>query len=181
LLLTVRFRAHGWERVEEVTRTSDGVVYAIWHDSMMLALGHEVRKQMLAVVSTGSDGTFAARIVRHFGVASIHGSTSDRGAAVVIEALRSRPPGRSLALTPDGPRGPRHRAHEGAVVLASRSSRPVVAIGTALSREWRLRSWDRFRIPKPFARAELCFGAPRLLEPDLDREGLDRERVWLED
>lgn len=180
LLLTVRYRAHGWERVKAVAQEGDGVLYAIWHDSMMLPLGHEARRQTVAVVSRGADGLFAARIVRHFGVGAICGSTGETGAAVVMEALRSRPRGHSLVVTPDGPRGPRHHAHEGAVFLASRSGLPVVPIGMALSREWRLRSWDRFRVAKPFARAEMVFGAPRKVAADLDRAALESERAWLE-
>ena len=98
-----------------------------------------------------------------------------------MEALRSRPRGHSLVVTPDGPRGPRYQAHEGAVFLASRCGLPVVPIGMAFSRSWRLKSWDRFRIAKPFARAQMVFGAPRIdRRRTSTASGLDRERAWLE-
>jgi lysophospholipid acyltransferase (LPLAT)-like uncharacterized protein len=180
LLMTVRYRAKGWDLVKPLAQAGDGVIYAFWHNVMMLPLGHQSRHATIALVSAGTDGTFAARIVRHFGVGAIRGRTEREGASSVMEALRSRPPGHSIVVTPDGPRGPRYHAHEGAVFLASRCRIPVVPVGMAFSRCWRLRSWDRFRIAKPFARAEMVFGAPKTIPQDLDREGLDRERAWLE-
>jgi lysophospholipid acyltransferase (LPLAT)-like uncharacterized protein len=180
VLFTVRYRAEGWPRVKALAQEGDGVIYAIWHNAMMLPLGHESCRRTIAVVSTDADGTFASRIVRHFGIGAIRGRAGDPGASVVREALRSRPRGHSLVVTPDGPNGPRYHAHEGAVFLASRCGLPVVPLGVALSHDWRLRSWDRFRIAKPFARAEMVFGAPRIIPGGLDRPALDRERVWLE-
>jgi lysophospholipid acyltransferase (LPLAT)-like uncharacterized protein len=180
LLFTVRYRAEGWESVKPLVQGGEGVLYAFWHDAIMVPLGHESHRNMIAVVSTNPDGAFAARVVRHFGIASMSGTSAEPGASVVIEALRSRPRGHSLVVTPDGPSGPRHRAREGAVFLASRCRLPIVCIGMAFSREWRLRSWDRFRVAKPFSRAEMVFGAPRAIARDLDREGLDRERACLE-
>ena len=181
LLFTVRYRAEGWERVKPLAQAGEGVIYAFWHNVMMLPLGHQSRHATIALVSAGPDGTFAARIVRHFGVGAIRGRPEREGATAVMEALRSRPPGHSIVVTPDGPHGPRYHAHEGAVFLASRCRLPVVPVGMAFSRSWRLRSWDRFRIAKPFARAQMLFGAPKTIAEDLDREGLDRERAWLEE
>jgi lysophospholipid acyltransferase (LPLAT)-like uncharacterized protein len=180
LLLTVRYRARGWEIVKPIAQAGEGVIYAFWHNVMMLPLGHQSRHATIALVSAGEDGTFAARIVRHFGVGAIRGRPEREGATSVMEALRSRPPGHSIVITPDGPRGPRYRAHEGAVFLASRCHLPVVPVGMAFSRSWCLRSWDRFRIAKPFARAEMVFGAPRTIAADLDRAALEDERAWLE-
>jgi lysophospholipid acyltransferase (LPLAT)-like uncharacterized protein len=180
LLFTVRYRARGWERVKPLAQAGEGVVYAFWHNVMMMPLGHQSRHGTIALVSAGMDGMFAARIVRHFGVGSIAGWSENHGASTVIEALRSRPRGHSLVITPDGPRGPRYHAHEGAVYIASRCGLPVVPVGMAFSRSWALRSWDRFRIAKPFSRAEMIFGEPRTIAHDLDRTALDRERAWLE-
>lgn len=180
LLSTVRYRARGWEAAKALAQEGDGVVYAFWHNVMMIPLGHESRRRTVALVSSGTDGTFAARIVRHFGVACVRGRRENPGASAALEALRALPPRHSLVVTPDGPRGPRYEAHEGAVYLAARSGLPIVPVGMALSRSWSLRSWDRFRIAKPFARAEMVFGSPRRLPHDLDREGLERERAWLE-
>jgi lysophospholipid acyltransferase (LPLAT)-like uncharacterized protein len=179
LLCTVRYRAKGWETAK-ASAQNGGVIYAFWHNVMMMPLGHESRHHTIVLASAGMDGTFAARIVRHFGVEAIHGRPHNPAATAVMEALKARPRGYSLVVTPDGPRGPRYRAQEGAVFIASRSGLPVVPVGMAFSRSWSLGSWDRFRIAKPFARAEMVFGSPRHLPPDLDRPGLDRERVWLE-
>jgi lysophospholipid acyltransferase (LPLAT)-like uncharacterized protein len=180
LLFTVRYRAKGWDAAKALAQGGEGVIYAFWHNVMMMPLGHESRHHTIALVSGGLDGTFAARIVRHFGVQSIHGRGENGAATAVMEVLRTRPHGLSLVVTPDGPRGPRYRAQEGAVFLASRTGLPVVPVGMAFSRSWSLGSWDRFRIAKPFARAEMVFGTPRIIPQDLDRPGLERARDWLE-
>jgi lysophospholipid acyltransferase (LPLAT)-like uncharacterized protein len=180
LLFTVRYRARGWEEAKALAQGGDGVVYAFWHNVMMMPLGHESRYRTIALVNAGADGLFAARIIRHFGVQATCGHRENHGASAIMEALRARPPGHSLVVTPDGPLGPRYRAQEGAVFLASRSGLPLVPVGMAFTRSWSLRSWDRFRIAKPFAGAEMIFGVPRRFPANLDREGLERERSWLE-
>jgi lysophospholipid acyltransferase (LPLAT)-like uncharacterized protein len=166
--------------VRERAWRGGGVIFAFWHNVVMVPLGHEARRRTVALVSPGGDGTFAARIVRHFGVHSARGSTSQQGVSGVFSLLRDRPEGYSLVVTPDGPRGPRYRVQTGVVYLASRSGLPIVPVGMAVDRTWRLRSWDRFRIPKPFARAEMVFGSPRLVPPDVDRGNLEEERLSIE-
>jgi lysophospholipid acyltransferase (LPLAT)-like uncharacterized protein len=182
LLLTVRYRARGWEDAKRLAQHGDGVVYAFWHNVMMMPLGHESRHRTVALVSAGLDGIFAARIVKHFGIASVHGRRDSALESVtsVLEALRALPRGHSLVVTPDGPRGPRYRAQEGAVFLAAKAGLPVVPVGMAFSRSWRLRSWDRFRIAKPFARAEMLFGAAKRFPRDMDKAAIERETAWLE-
>jgi lysophospholipid acyltransferase (LPLAT)-like uncharacterized protein len=181
LLLTVRYRAHGWAAAKAIAQGGEGVVYAFWHNVMMMPLGHESRHRTIALVNAGADGTFAARIIRHFGVQAACGRRENHGAGAIMEALKTRPRGHSLVVTPDGPLGPRYRAQEGAVFLAAKSGLHLVPVGMAFSSHWRLRSWDRFRIPKPFARAEMVFGAPRVIPPDIERDGIDRERARLEE
>ncbi len=180
LLWTVRFQVINWAAGRQITREGDGVIFAFWHNSVIIPLGHESRWHCVALVSPGGDGTFAARIIRHFGVHSARGSTSKQGAEGMLALLRERPASWSLVITPDGPRGPRYQVQPGLAYLGSRSGLPIVPIGMALSRAWHLRSWDRFRIPKPFSRAVMVFGDPLRLAPDMDREELETARVSLE-
>ena len=95
----------------------------------------------------------------------------------MLDAARA---GRLLGITPDGPRGPRERVKPGTVFLASHSGLPVVPIASAASRAWVLESWDRFRIPKPFARVVVACGQPIRVPPEVDATTAERLRLEIE-
>ena len=92
------------------------------------------------------------------------------------ELLRAARAGHPLAITPDGPQGPREVMKVGTAILASRSALPVVPIGVGISRAWRMSSWDRFTIPHPFARVHLDYGEPIHVPRDVDESGLEEFR-----
>lgn len=182
LYLTVRFRDDGWERAKSVVE-SRGAVFVFWHNGLMIPLGHACRHGVRALISPGRDGEFAARVVRRFGVRAVRGSTSREGARALLLAVREPSSNGTTprwAVTPDGPRGPRYVLQAGAAWLASRTALPVVPIGIAPERAWYLKSWDRYRIPKPFSRVHLVFGEPIDIPPSLSRDALERERVRVE-
>src|SRR5690606_33205528 len=84
-------------------------------------------------------------------------STSRGAARALLTLVRELQDGHVVAITPDGPRGPRHEAQPGVVAAAQKSGAPVIAIGVAYSGAWSLGSWDRFRIPYPFAKVVLSY------------------------
>ncbi|HYC77320.1 MAG TPA: DUF374 domain-containing protein, partial [Planctomycetota bacterium] len=171
-LATLRYRVDGWDRACEAARAHGGFVLAVWHEAIMAALGHEVRRGAVALVSPGADGSFAARLVAPSGVAAVRGSSSRGGAAGALALLRAPRRGGALVVTPDGPRGPRRVAQEGAAFVASRAGLPIVPLGVAARGALRLKSWDRFLIPLPGAAVRLRFGAPLAAPIDADRERL---------
>ncbi len=180
---TVRFEAEGWQQVRETWR-SRGVIFVLWHNGLMIPLGHESCRGVRALISSGPDGEFAARVVRRFGVDAVRGSTSKDGGKALLEAVRSvrwngTPP--RWAVTPDGPRGPRYVLQAGAAWLASRTGLPVVPLGIAAERAWYLKTWDRYCIPKPFSRVHLVFGAPMEIPRELSRGALEDSRTWVQD
>ncbi len=172
LLSTVRYRVSGYENARAAAATHGGFVLAIWHEAIMVGLGHDVRRGATALVSPGGDGTFAARLVAPFGVRSVRGSTSRRAAEGVLGLLKERTPGGAVVVTPDGPRGPRRTPQAGAAFIASRAKIPIVPVGVAVRRKKRLCSWDRFLIPLPFATARLVYGEPIFVPEDADRAAL---------
>lgn len=175
LWLTVRFEVRGFERVREAGWPSEGVIFVFWHESILLPLGHESRRGCRAVVSAGRDGDFAERVLaRWFGIGTYRGSSSRRGQVALLQMIRQRPAGTSIAFTPDGPRGPRYTFRGGPALTASHTGLPVVAIGAAMSRGWFLKSWDRFKIPKPFSRVALEFDEPVALPEKVSGEELER-------
>ncbi len=143
------------------------MVLAFWHGQMVAVLGaHPPGVGVL--ISEHRDGEIISQVIARFGHFSIRGSSSRGGSRALLEAVREVKNGHDVAFTPDGPRGPRHSYAPGALMLAQRTGAPIVSIGTYADRLWRLSSWDRFEIPKPFARVTVVYGAPlKLIGVDL--------------
>lgn len=153
-------------------------IYIFWHEYMLLPLAWRGNCRMTMLLSQHRDADILARVAYHVGFDCVRGSTHS-GATQAIRELKQRCQRQHITITPDGPRGPRHQLALGPVYLASRLQLPLVVMGFGYDRPWRLRSWDRFAVPRPFSRARGVIGPPMMLPPDLDRAGLDqcRQRV----
>jgi lysophospholipid acyltransferase (LPLAT)-like uncharacterized protein len=130
---------------------STAAVLAMWHGELLPLVWALRGRGIAPLVSTHADGEVITRIIQSLGYSAIRGSTSRGGARALIEATRRLDAGTVVAFTTDGPRGPRRRSAAGALAAAQRSGVDVIPMGAATSRAWRLGSWDRFVIPKPFA------------------------------
>jgi lysophospholipid acyltransferase (LPLAT)-like uncharacterized protein len=136
------------------------VIYVVWH-ARLLMLPYLYRDRGLRVlVSRSRDGEMIARLVRRFGFVVVRGSSSRGGAEGLRGLARALREGHSVIVVPDGPRGPSETVKPGVVVLARLTGAPVVPMALGASSEWRARSWDGFRVPKPFARCVVRFGGP---------------------
>jgi hypothetical protein len=99
-------------------------------------------------------------ITERLGYRPVRGSTSRGGREGLVELEAHLREGRSVALTPDGPRGPRHQAQIGALVLAARTGKPILPVSAASARAWEPGSWDAFQVPCPGTRGVIVFGKP---------------------
>ncbi len=154
-------------------------IYAFWHETILLA--HHYRKAPLQVlISEHADGEMIAQAAQHLGMGVVRGSTTRGGLKAVREivAMKSRS---HLIITPDGPRGPRQRVQMGVVYLAARTGLPIVPVGFACKKAWRIRSWDCFILPHPFSEAMSVFGEPIHVPRDADRDELERYRLYVEE
>lgn len=157
----------------------EACVYAFWH-CLLLVLTHHHRREGIAVlVSRHRDGELIARIIERLGYVTARGSSTRGGEAGVRGLLRGARQGRCLGITPDGPRGPAERVKEGLVFVAAHSGLPVVPIAVGMGSGWRMRSWDRFRVPRPFARIRIMHGAP-IRVAVAEGETLEAQRQLLE-
>ena len=159
-----RVRVEGHEWLRRRTPGQDRVVFSLWHGQMLPILwSHEPRTGV--VVSEHRDGELITRVLEQFRMFAVRGSSSKGGTRALLEAVRVlRETGADMAFTPDGPRGPRHRVAPGALIAAHRAGVAIVPITSWSDRVWRLRSWDQFEIPKPFARVVIRYGAPERVE-----------------
>jgi lysophospholipid acyltransferase (LPLAT)-like uncharacterized protein len=149
-------------------------VYAFWHSHQLSALWHFRRVGAGILISASKDGEYIARVARSVGFVPLRGSSSRHGAVGLKSLIEFARSGRPVAITPDGPRGPRHSIGPGVLAMAQKSGYPIVPFAIGLASFWELPSWDRFRIPKPFSCGYACWGEPLSVPPDADAATLDR-------
>lgn len=149
---------------------------AMWHGSMltMMPLRQHRGRGIAVLVSPSDDGGLAATALRHFRYRIVRGSLSRGGASALRSMQDLLANGGQLVLTPDGPRGPRHTMNVGVAWLARATGAPVVPIGCAVDRAWRLRSWDEFTIPKPFARVHVHYSEPVAIDAAVGDDELEQ-------
>ena len=142
------------------------LIFSIWHNRLALSLmlyRHYVvsqapERRLAALVSASRDGGLLARILEHFKVEPVRGSSSRRGARALRELAYWAERGYDLAITPDGPRGPCYRVQEGVISTAQLTGLPIVPVSYHLNWKLRPKSWDRFQVPLPFARCRITTG-----------------------
>jgi lysophospholipid acyltransferase (LPLAT)-like uncharacterized protein len=171
---TWRFRVVN-ESAAKVERASGRpVVMALWHGEMLPLLFYHRNRQIAVLVSEHGDGEIIARILTEFGFRLVRGSSSRGAARALIAVDRELEAGYDVGITPDGPRGPRHSVAPGALLAAHRAGVRILPLAAKASTSWQLGSWDRFMIPKPFARVTIAYGNPVAVEAPSSREAGER-------
>jgi lysophospholipid acyltransferase (LPLAT)-like uncharacterized protein len=163
-------------------RNQYSFIYALWHENFLIPITRFGNSSVAALVSRHADGQILGTLIRATGMGVIYGSSNRGGVAAVRQILRSNGEYRHLAVTPDGPRGPRRIIQPGMIYLASRTGLRIVPLGVGHSRPWRVNSWDAFAVPRPFSRVRCLFGEPLTIPPDLRPAELESHggRVQLE-
>jgi len=120
------------------------------------------------LVSPSADGQLSMALLRGLRIPVVEGSSSRGGARAMREMMNTLRAGSSIAITPDGPRGPMHSMTDGVPFLSHSTGYPILPMGIAVSRSWRMASWDRFTVPKPFSRILVVVGNPIQVDPSLE-------------
>jgi lysophospholipid acyltransferase (LPLAT)-like uncharacterized protein len=154
-------------------------IYVFWHENILMPLYLRGHANISMLLSRHMDANILDRVARMMGFDVVRGSTF-HGGSVALRELAERAAEGHLTITPDGPRGPRRRLAAGCVFLASTLRIPIVAMGMGYDRPWRLRTWDRFAIPRPWSRARGVVSRAIAVPPNLDRDALERHRVGIE-
>jgi len=165
--------------VDAIHPTTRPRIYVFWHEYLLLPLYLRGHCNLTMLLSKHRDADLLYRLAFHMGFKCVRGSTYGGATEALLELSRA---GRHLhmAITPDGPRGPRRRLAQGPIFLASRLQLPIVPFGIGIDRPWRAPSWDRFAIPRPGSRARAVVGPEIMVPPGLDRDGLERRRQGVE-
>lgn len=173
----VRVRLH--ERDALLDR-GERCIFAFWHARLLPLVFTHRRRAIAVLISQHRDGELIARIIGRLGFLTGRGSSTRGGEEGIRAMLRHAEDRRLLAITPDGPRGPAEQVKPGLVYLASRTGFPVVPAASATRAGWRLRSWDGFRIPYPFATVVVGYGPPIAVPPKVAEDDVETWRVRIE-
>lgn len=158
---------------------------ALWHNRLLL-LPSVIRRFLperrgAALISGSRDGALLADLVERFGFEVVRGSSSKKGASAIRQLAEVIAKGKDAVITPDGPRGPAYELGQGIVFLAQQSQAAVIPINMEYSSSWRVKSWDRFILPKPFSTVRVIFGPLHRVAQTSTEADFERERARLQD
>jgi len=170
--------------IQELNASADPLIHVLWHNRILASpyLFRKIypKRETVVLTSASKDGAVLAAAVKVFKVGAVHGSSSRRGAAALVALRRAAKSGKDLVFTPDGPRGPRYQLQPGVVKIAQTSGLAIVPLHIDYHSYWTLKTWDGFRIPKPFSKVCVTLGEPITIPRELDDAGFEKERVALE-
>jgi lysophospholipid acyltransferase (LPLAT)-like uncharacterized protein len=155
-------------------------IFAFWHENLLIPAYHYSRPNVYILISKHADGEMIAQVSKRLTMQIIRGSTT-RGGIEALRGVMRIADGGHLAITPDGPRGPRRQVQMGMIFLASRTGMPIVCWGVGFDRPWRAKSWDRFCVPRPFHKAVSVTTHPIVVPPDADRATLEQYRIRVQE
>jgi hypothetical protein len=180
LASTWRIRATNAESYQRMRREAKPFVFAFWHGEMLPLLWRHRSDGVSVLISLHKDGEIIARICEALGLRTVRGSTTRGGGRALLGLVRELEAGYEVAVTPDGPKGPRHTFAPGALMAAQRAGAPVIPMVIHASSAWHLKSWDRFTIPKPFAKVRIVYGDPTYVSGSTPREATEETSRFAE-
>ncbi len=177
----VDFKLAGYDPSAQMGRPefNEHVIYIFWHEYISLALGYWGHLPLTVLISQHRDGEWVSQIAESMGMSVVRGSTT-RGGSGAIRQLKRNAKFSSIAITPDGPTGPRRKMAMGPVYLAKMLQIPIVPIGIGMERPRRLNTWDQFALPRPFSRCCALFGPKIHIDRRWNRDELELARQSVE-
>jgi lysophospholipid acyltransferase (LPLAT)-like uncharacterized protein len=178
---TWRFvRLRGVHERDALLDRGERCIFAFWHARLLPLVYTHRRRSVAILISQHRDGELIARTIGRLGFLTGRGSSTRGGEEGIRAMLRHAEDHRLLGISPDGPRGPAEQVKPGLVYLASRTGFPVIPVASAAASAWRLRSWDGFRIPRPFARVVVAYGPPITVPARITEDDVEAWRVRIE-
>jgi len=181
LALTIRKKVYHKEYPENIWDQGKYFIGAFWHQRLLMMPFIPHRGRVGMMISRHRDGEFIARAVKLLGIDSVRGSTTRGGLGALKGMARFFEAGANLAITPDGPQGPRHIVQLGVVELARLTSAPIVPVAYSASRKKVFNSWDHFILPLPFCKVAYVWGEPIFVPRHLQKEELEEKRLLVQE
>ncbi len=166
---TTRWRTVGDEAARLAWTGERPVIVAFWHNRLaMMPYCWPSSRPFHMLISSHPDGQLIARTVKHFGIETVAGSSTRGGSEALRALVRLLRSGVSVGITPDGPRGPRMRASDGAIALARLSGAPILPAAVSVSRRMVMNTWDKLIVALPFGEGAMVWGEPLTVASDVD-------------
>ena len=178
--LTMRFEEIHTEIPRSFWERRIPAIGAFWHGRLLMMPHVYKGNQLSFLVSSHRDGQVVGRALKRFGFHAILGSTTRKGFSAFKQMIKAYQNGSDIAITPDGPRGPRESVQIGVIELAKLTERPIVPLGFGASRRKILKTWDHFLLPYPFSKGVFIWGEPIEVDQNGDRAYLEEKRILLE-
>ncbi len=160
LMRSTRFETRNDRVYEEWLRPQRAAMYLLWHGRLVPCSYHHRDHGLATLISLHRDGDYIAGVVEGWGYQVLRGSSSRGGTGALRQMVRLLRAGTPIAVTPDGPRGPRQKMKLGPILAAQMAGVPVITVSAGTDRGWWFEGWDRFLIPKPFSRIRLTYADP---------------------
>lgn len=167
LCKTLRVSYKNKKVIDDLRKQKQNYVLAFWHGTMLLPWFLHRDDGFAALTSKSKDGDLLAKQLKHWNYKVVRGSSSKGGDVALGIMIDLAKNGFSIAITPDGPRGPEYKFKAGAVVTAKKSNVPVVLIGIGIKSKKKLKSWDKFQIPNPFTNVKVIYSDPVYVDTKL--------------
>ena len=156
------------KNIESLFKKNESFIYAFWHDQLLMCpLTWQSELEIKVLISKHRDGDIIAKLISKLGFKAIRGSTHKAGktknkggllsARQMIKSLKN---GISVGISPDGPKGPRHKVSDGILSISRLSNSSILPVGIGFKKKWVLNTWDKFIIPKPFNQITIIWGEP---------------------
>jgi lysophospholipid acyltransferase (LPLAT)-like uncharacterized protein len=183
---TLRYEIEGIEHLRGARAQGQRLIVALWHNELFAlpAFGQRTGLRYVTVVSQSRDGELLARALQRLGIKTARGSSGASGVRALMGVQKiMREEDRVAVVTVDGPRGPRHKAKDGAIYLAHKTGSLIVPLRVLTPRAYVFsHSWDRFRLPYPFTRSIIRIGEPYAVAQELeDPRTIEAEKRRLEE
>ncbi len=157
-------------------------VYATWHQRMAFFARYLAGKNLIIMISQSRDGEYGAKIAKHLGFQYVRGSSTRGGIKALKNMINLLKQGNSAGILADGPLGPPRIAKMGPIIIARETGLPIIPIVWSCNRSWILNSWDRYIVPKPFAKVVVRHEKPLWVPKNIrTKEELEFYRKRLQD
>jgi len=167
LCKTLRVNYKNKKVIDDLRKKKQNYVLAFWHGTMLLSWFLHRNDGFAALTSKSKDGDLLAKQLKHWKYKVVRGSSSKGGDVALGIMVDLAKNGYSIAITPDGPRGPEHKFKAGAIITAKKSGTPVVLMGIGIKSKKKLKSWDKFQIPNPFSNVTVIYSDPVYVDSKL--------------
>lgn len=167
LCKTLRINFKNKNAVEELDKKKSNYVLAFWHGSMLVSWYLHRRRDLVALISKSKDGDLLSNLLKFWDYTVVRGSSTEGGEIALGILIDYAKNNKSIVITPDGPKGPRHKLKAGAVIAAKKGTIPLILMGVGFKHKKYLNSWDKFEVPRLFTETKIIYSDPIYIDKDL--------------